>query len=73
MINKVIELNGEDYLICNDVVVDNVNYLYVISMDGKKYSLLKREVVDGSDTVESVTDEGIIKKVFEVIGKEENN
>ena len=26
--NKIIELSGEDFLICEDLVVDNVNYLY---------------------------------------------
>lgn len=72
MTNKVIDLNGEDYLICNDVVIDNVNYLYVISMDGKKYSVLKRVVTDTEDTVESITDEAMIKKVLEMVGAQEN-
>lgn len=70
--DKIIELNGEDYLICEDVVIDNVNYLYVISLDGKKYSVLKREVTETDDTVESITDEATIKKVLENIGAEEN-
>lgn len=70
---KVINLNGEEYLICNDLFVDNVNYLYAISLEGSKYTLLTRKNVNGVDTVESVTDEAIIKKVFEIISKEESN
>lgn len=70
--NKLIELSGEDYLICDDVMLDGINYLYVISLDGKRYSILKREIVNNEDTVESVTDENVIKKVLEFIGAEEN-
>ena len=68
----IIVLNGGDYLICDDVIIDNINYLYVISLDGKKYSLLKREISEGTDTVESVQDKKTIKKVLEIIGVEEN-
>ena len=70
--NKIIELSGEDFLICEDLVVDNVNYLYVVSLDGKKYSLLIRKIENGEDTVESVTDEAVIKKEFEIIDKGNN-
>lgn len=73
MMNKVIVLNGQEYAICNDIVVDNVNYLYVISLDGSKFSLLTRQNVNGEDIVESVTDENLAKRVFEIIAKEENN
>ena len=71
--NKVIVLNGEDYLICNDLVVNNVNYLYVVSLDGLKHSLLVRKIENGEDTVESVTDENEIKRIFDIISKGENN
>ena len=70
--NKLIELSGEDYLICDDIVLEGINYLYVISLDGQRYSVLKRVVANNEDTVESVTDEAIIKKVLEFIGAEEN-
>ena len=73
MENKIIVLNGEDYLICNDITVDNVNYLYVVSLDGSKHTLLVRKIENGEDTVESVTDEALIKRIFEIIDKEENN
>ena len=73
MNDKVIVLNGEEYLVCNDIVVDNVNYLYVVSLDGKKLSLLTRQVVDGNDTVESVNDENIVKKVLGIITNQGNN
>ena len=71
--DKVINLSGEEYLICNDLIVDNVNYLYAISLDGLKITLLTRKNVNGVDTVESVTDEALIKKVFEIIANQENN
>ena len=71
--SRIIELSGEEYLICNDLVVDNINYLYVVSLDGSKFSLLTRKNVDGVDIVESVTDENLAKRVFEIIAKQENN
>ena len=71
--NKIIVLNGEEYLICNDIVIDNVNYLYVVSLDGSKFSLLTRQNVNGEDIVESVTDENLAKRIFEIIAKQENN
>ncbi len=71
--DKVIVLNGEDYLVCNDLVVDNVNYLYVVSLDGNKVSLLTRQNVNGEDTVESVTDENLVKKILGIIANQENN
>ena len=73
MTNKVIVLDGIDYLICDDIVVDNVNYLYVVSLDGSKHSLLVRKVENGEDTVESVTDENEIKRIFDILAKGENN
>lgn len=73
MMNKVIALDGIDYLICNDLVVDNVNYLYVVSLDGTKYSLLERKMENGVDTIESITDESIIKKILGIIANQENN
>lgn len=71
--DKIIVLNGEDYLICNDLVVDGINYLYVVSLDGTKYSLLIRKIENGEDTVESVTDENTIKRILEIISNEGNN
>lgn len=71
--SKVIVLDGIDYLICNDIVVDNVNYLYVVSLDGTKYSLLIRKIENGVDTVESVTDEATIKRILGIISNEGNN
>ena len=71
--NKIIVLNGEEYLICNDIVIDNVNYLYVVSLDGSKFSLLTRQNVNGEDTVESVTDENLVKKILGIIANQENN
>ena len=71
--SKVIVLDGIDYLICNDIVVDNVNYLYVISLDGSKHTLLMRKIENGEDTVESVTDENEIKRIFDILAKGENN
>ncbi len=73
MTNKVIVLDGIDYLICNDLVVDNVNYLYVVSLDGAKYTLLERKTENGIDIVESVTDENLIKKILGIIANQENN
>ena len=73
MIDKVIVLDGIDYLICNDLVVDNVNYLYAASLDGTKHTLLIRKNENGEDTVESVADENEIKRIFDIIAKEENN
>ena len=71
--DKIIVLNGEDHLICNDLIVDGVNYLYVVSLEGKKFSLLIRKSENGEDTVESVTDENIIKRVLGIIANQENN
>ncbi len=71
--DKVIMLDGEPFMICNDIMVDDVNYLYVMSLDGKKLSLLTRQVVDGNDTVESVNDENIVKKVLGIITNQGNN
>ncbi len=73
MTDKIIVLDGEDFLICSDLVVDDINYLYVVSLDGTKYSLLKREIVNGEDTVESVSDENLIKKIMGIISNQENN
>ena len=73
MNDKVIVLNGEEYLVCNDIVVDNVNYLYVVSLDGNKFSLLIRQNINGEDIVESVTDENLVKRILEIIANQENN
>ena len=73
MMDKVIVLDGIDYLICNDLVVDNVNYLYAVSLDGATHTLLIRKNENGEDTVESVADENEIKRIFDIIAKEENN
>ncbi len=73
MKERLITLSGEDYLICNDLVVDGENYLYVVSLDGKRHSILNRKIENGEDTVESVADEALIKKIFGIIANKENN
>lgn len=73
MTDKIIVLDGEDFLICSDIVVDDVNYLYVVSLDGTKYSILKREIENGEDTVESISDETLIKRIMEILSNQENN
>ena len=70
--DKIIVLDGIDYLICNEINLDGNHYIYAVSTEGNKFTVLKETMeVDGS-YVESLTDENEIKRVLQEIEKENN-
>ncbi len=64
--DKTIVLDDKEFLICQEINVDNIHYIYCIAIDGDEYTLLKEN--DGM--VESVTDIDEFKKVMSMIAKE---
>ncbi len=70
--DKFILLNDEEFLVVRELDVDNVHYIYVISTTTDKYTLLVETDNNGTKMVKSVTDRDELKKVMELIAKENN-
>lgn len=65
--DRIIELDGKDYLICQELVVDGKEYIYAASVDEDKCALLVRSVLNGEVFVESVSNDEEFKKVMSII------
>ena len=65
--DRVIILNGEDYLICNEVDLDSKHYIYAIAVEGNKYTVLEETAGPVGTYVQSVKDEDEIMRVFNAI------
>lgn len=67
--NEVITLDGNDYLVCAEIDVDNIHYIYAFELDGNNYTLLEEKIIDGENYVSSVTDRNTFIKVVTLIIK----
>lgn len=67
--DRVIELDGKEFLICQELDVDSVHYIYAVSIDEDMYTLLTEVEENGINYVESVTDRDVLNKVMSIIAK----
>ena len=68
--DKAIVLDGEEFLICRELKLDGKKYIYAVSTDEKKYTVLEEKEENGEAVVESLTDQNEINKVMGEILKE---
>ena len=67
--DEIITLDSKEYLICAEIDVDNIHYIYASEIEGDGYTLLEEKIINGEKYVSSVTDKEIIGKVMALIIK----
>ncbi len=68
---KYITINGFDFIITNELDFNNNHYMLAIDEKGEDtIAVLKQNIINGVETVESVTDDDEIELVFELLNKQ---
>lgn len=70
--DRVLVLNGEDYLICNELTMNNKNYIFAVSVDNDRFTVLEKRTTENGFVVESLKDPEEVKAVITEISKENN-
>ena len=70
--DRVLVLNGEDYLVCNELTMNNKYYIFAVSVDNNKFTVLERKESENGFVVESLKDPEEVKAVITEISKENN-
>lgn len=70
--NEIIMLDGLEYVICDELYLDNKHYIYAMSMDDNKYTLLTEQLNNNISTVKSVTDQNEVLRVLDLMNKGNN-
>lgn len=68
--DRIITLDGKDFLICQELDVDGKHYIYAVSIDDDEYTVLLEYEKDGEMMVRSLTDDDEIKYILNIIAKE---
>ena len=68
---KYITINGFDFIITKELDFKNNHYMLAIDEKGENtIAVLKQNIINGIETVESVTDDDEIELVFELLNKQ---
>ena len=68
---KYITINGFDFIITKELDFNNNHYMLAIDEKGEDtIVVLKQNIINGIETVESVTDDDDIELVFELLNKQ---
>ena len=68
---KYITINGFDFIITKELDFNNNHYMLAIDEKGEDtIAFLKQNIINGIETVESVTDDDEIELVFELLNKQ---
>lgn len=68
---KYITINGFDFIITKELDFNNNHYMLAIDEKGEDtIVVLKQNIINGIETVESVTDDDEIELVFELLNKQ---
>ena len=68
---KYITINGFDFIITKELDFNNNHYMLAIDEKGENtIAVLKQNIINGIETVESVTDDDEIELVFELLNKQ---
>lgn len=68
---KYITINGFDFIITKEIDFNNNHYMLAIDEKGEDtIAVLKQNIINGIETVESVTDDDEIELVFELLNKQ---
>ncbi len=68
---KYITINGFDFIITKELDFNNNHYMLAIDEKGEDtIAVLKQNIINGIETVESVTDDDEIELVFELLNKQ---
>ena len=68
---KYITINGFDFIITKELDFNNNHYMLAIDEKGEDtIAVLKQNIINGIETVESVTDDDDIELVFELLNKQ---
>lgn len=70
--DRVLVLNGEDYLVCNELTMNNKNYIFAVSVDNNRFTVLEKRTTENGFVVESLKDPEEVKAVITEISKENN-
>lgn len=70
--DRVLVLNGEDYLVCNELTMNNKDYIFAVSVDNDRFTVLKKRTTENGFVVESLKDPEEVKAVITEISKENN-
>ena len=68
--DRIIVLDGAEYLICRELEIEGIHYIYAISVADNKYTVLTEYKRNGEAFVESVKDKAVIDKVLSIIAEE---
>ena len=68
---KCITINGFDFIITKEIDFNNNHYMLAIDEKGEDtIAILKQKIINGVETVESVTEDDEIEMVFELLRQE---
>lgn len=70
--DRVLVLNGEDYLVCNELTMNNKDYIFAVSVDNDRFTVLEKRTTENGFVVESLKDPEEVKAVITEISKENN-
>ena len=65
--DRIIELDGKEFLICQVLDVNGIHYIYAVSTSEDIYTLLVETTENGEKYVESVTDEKVLNEIMSII------
>lgn len=68
--DRIITLDGKDFLICQELDINGNHYIYAISIDKDEYTVLLEEEINGEKIVRSLTNDDEIKYILNIIAKE---
>ena len=68
--DRIIVLDGEEYLICRELEVEGTHYIYAVSTSSDSYTLLTEYTKNGSPVVKSVENEELVKRIMSIIAEE---
>ena len=60
-----LKINNRDYIVLKDVVYDNANYYYLMSVDKPvDIKIVTLNMKDGKEVLETVTDKSLLERIM---------
>ena len=70
--DNVIVLNNEEYMICKELMMDNKHYIFAVSVENDKFTVLEQRETENGPVVKSLDSKEEVEKVINEIAKENN-
>jgi hypothetical protein len=67
--DKGIIINNEEYLVVKEITLDNRHYLYAVSTESNKYTVLEQTETPEGSRIKSINDKEEIDRILTEMGK----